>query len=286
SFTGPDIGGFAYDGNGELLTRWMQAAVLLPFFRGHSAKGTARQEPWSFGQPYEDINRRTIALRYKLLPYIYTAFAECAAEGWPIIRPLAMLEEGFADCDDQYLHGDSLMLAPVVEQGAASRAVRFPAGEWYDYWTGALQQGGETVTVEAPLHAVPLYARAGCVIPEWPTRQFVGDADPERLILRVFAGEGESRLYEDAGDGKAYLDGVYRWSDFRMTHAAGKLALEWAKSGAYTPAYERVTVYAAGLEGELARVLVDGQPVQWQADGGWITVECAPFDRLELVTGA
>ncbi len=284
-FTGPDIGGFAYDGNGELLTRWMQAALLLPFFRGHSAKGTARQEPWAFGQPYEDINRETIELRYRLLPYIYTTFAACAAEGWPIIRPLAMLEDGFADCDDQYLHGDSLMLAPVVEQGAVSRTVRFPAGDWYDFRTGGRQAGGETVSVEAPLHTVPLYARAGCVIPEWPVSQFVGDGNSEWLILRVFAGEGESRLYEDAGDGQAYLEGKYRWSDFRMTHAAGKLALEWAKSGAFTPPYDRVSVCVADLDAAPSRILADGQPVEWRTEAGWILVDCAPFDRLEVLTG-
>ena len=282
AFTGPDIGGFAFDADGELFTRWMQLAVLLPFFRGHSAKGTIQQEPWAFGEPYETVNRQTIELRYRLLPYIYTTFADCAAHGWPVIRPLASVDSGFADCVDQYLHGDSLMVAPVVRQGAVQREVRLPAGGWYDYWSGLRLNGGERFTVDAPLEKLPLFARAGRVIPEWPIRQFVGNGPPEHLILRVFAGDGESYLYEDAGDGHAYRDGGFRRSCFVMALDSERLTLRWHHEGAFDPEYEKVTVVIAGLVGDLRAVRIDGNPIAWQQDGVWCSIECATFANLEV----
>ncbi len=98
AFTGPDTGGFGGDTEPELFTRWMQLSSLLPFFRVHTAKKTISQEPWSFGQPYEDIARKAIELRYQLLPYLYSLFAQCSQNGWPIVRPLFMADAADRIC--------------------------------------------------------------------------------------------------------------------------------------------------------------------------------------------
>ena len=284
SFTGPDIGGFAGNADGELFTRWVQLGVLLPFFRGHTAKGTARHEPWAFGQPYEDINRRYIELRYRLLPYLYTAFAECAVHGWPIIRPLAFEDPAFADCDDQYLLGNALLAAPVVEQGAAQRTVRLPAGDWYDYWSGKRYEGGASYDVAAPLDMLPLFVRGGSVIPHWPVMQHTGEQTVEQLLLRVYVGHGQTALYEDAGEGKDYQDGVFRWSHFECLHDDhGGFDVTWQRTGAYQPAYRNVRLEIIGLDAAPPGVVLDGESVtDWRMEDGVLTFVGAVFDHLHV----
>ncbi|MBN1967116.1 MAG: glycoside hydrolase family 31 protein [Anaerolineae bacterium] len=285
SFTGPDVGGFAGDADGELFTRWVQLAAFLPFFRGHTRKGTVRQEPWAFGQPYEDICRRTIELRYRLLPYLYTAFALCAAHGWPIVRPLALRDAAFADCDDQYLLGEGLLVAPVVEQGAVSRTVRLPQGAWYGYWDAVRHDGGQTITVDAPLERLPLFVRAGTVLPHWPVRQYVGESPVGRLELRVYPGTGETPLYADAGAGKAYQEGEYRWSRFTTAYEVGaSLLLAWTREGPYQPDYDAAQVRVVGLEAAPQQVVVDGQlRDDWQFEAGVLSLLLPEFGTLRLL---
>ncbi|MBZ0277971.1 MAG: DUF4968 domain-containing protein, partial [Anaerolineae bacterium] len=201
--TGSDIGGFRGDADGELFTRWLQSSVLLPYFRSHSGLNTQPQEPWAFGQPYEVINRLTIDLRYRFLPYLYSAIALAREYGWPVIRPLFMAEplnRDLRSIDDCYLLGDAVLVAPVVEPGAVRRTVYLPVGEWYDYWTNDVLRGGRVVTVPAPLERLPLFVRAGTVLPLWPEMQYVGENPVETLLLRVYPGQSETVLYEDDGE--------------------------------------------------------------------------------------
>jgi alpha-glucosidase len=245
SFTGPDIGGFGHNADGELFVRWVQLGALLPFFRGHTAKGTAPHEPWAFGQPYEDIARRYIELRYRLLPYLYTVFALCAAHGWPIVRPPALADPSFADCDDEYLLGDALLVAPVVEREAAARTVRLPSGDWYDYWAGRRYGGDASYEIAAPLDALP--------------------------------------LYEDAGEGKAYQNGAFRWSRFVCGGTADALVVEWHRTGDYRPAYDRARLEVVGLVGAPEQVEVDGQPVaDWAFAEGVLRLVTGVFDTVSV----
>src|SRR5581483_5410711 len=203
AFTGPDIGGFAGDAEPELFTRWLQLGVVLPYFRVHTAFNTADQEPWAFGQPYEDIARRTINLRYQLLPYLYSQFAQNAQNGWPILRPLFMADpadERLRGVEDTFMVGDTLLAAPVLEKGQTEREVILPRGRWFNYHSNEVIQGGQTVRVNAPLDTLPLFARAGSVIPIWPVQQYVGQKSIDELHLRIYAGNGEVTLYEDAGE--------------------------------------------------------------------------------------
>ena len=283
AFTGPDIGGFGGNADGELFVRWVQLGAFLPFFRGHTAKDTIQHEPWAFGQPYEDIARRFIELRYRFLPVLYTAVAECAAHGWPIVRPLALLDPDLAGLDDAYLLGDTLLVAPVMAQGGTSRTVLLPAGTWYDYWTGKTVPGGDSFQVDAPLDALPLYVRAGTVLPHWPLMQYTDERPVETLELRLYAGEGTSPLYEDAGEGKAYLEGDYRWSHFETRQTSGSLAVTWSRQGDFRPGYTRVDLQVYGLAERPAAVRIDGAPVEdWAWADGVLTLNSAEFDTLEI----
>ena len=143
-FTGADVGGFRDDTDAELLTRWTQAACLMPFFRNHSAIDTIRQEPWVFGEPYEQIMRQFIELRYRLMPYLYSVAAVSAQRGLPMIRPMFMVDESDAklrDVHDQFMLGDALLVAPVMEPGATERTVTLPKGQWYNFGTGQAVPG-------------------------------------------------------------------------------------------------------------------------------------------------
>jgi alpha-glucosidase len=206
-FVGADIGGFQGDTNPELFLRWMQMGVLTPFCRNHSETNNVDQYPWSFGPEIHDLAREAVRLRYRLMPYIYSAFVRASETGEPVQRPLVLDYQGdpqVVDLDDQYLFGRDLLVAPVTEQGQTSRTVYLPEGDWYDWHTGELHPGGQRITVETPLERLPLYARAGAAIPMWTEAPASTDGyRPETVELHVFDpvvdGRWESVLVEDDG---------------------------------------------------------------------------------------
>ncbi len=253
--TGPDVGGFAGDPSPELFARWVQVGAFMPFFRIHSVIGSPPQEPWAFGPEIESIAARYIEWRYRLLPYLYSAVWQAAQTGLPIVRALALAypdDPATYSLDDEFLFGESLLVAPVVEEGATSREIYLPAGGWYDFWTGEQHEGPRRITCDAPLDTLPLYARAGSVIPLWPVMQYAVEKRPEALALRVYLGEGESTFYEDDGESPAPRHRLTTW---RVTDVGfSSRTLE----SAYHPGYERVVMVMAGLEREPSRVRLEG----------------------------
>lgn len=205
---GPDIGGYAGQASPELLTRWLQAGAFLGLMRVHTSTDTGDQEPWSHGPPWTDRNRSAIELRYRLLPYLYSLFHEAARTGVPPARPLWMEhpgEEEVACVEDQILLGSHLLVAPVMEEGAALRPVRLPRGTWYAFGDGHRHRGGRVVCADGSLDSgrVPLFARAGALIPWGAARQHTGEPPGPVLTVHAFAGAGAFILAEDAGDGPA-----------------------------------------------------------------------------------
>jgi alpha-glucosidase len=206
-FVGADIGGFQGDTNPELFLRWMQMGVLTPFCRNHSETNNIDQYPWSFGPEIHDLAREAVRLRYRLMPYIYSAFVRATETGEPVQRPLVLdhqYDPNVVDLDDQYLFGRDLLVAPVTEQGQTSRTVYLPEGDWYDWHTGELHPGGQRITVETPFERIPLFARAGAAIPMWAEAPMSTDGyRPESVELHVFDpvvdGRWESVLVEDDG---------------------------------------------------------------------------------------
>lgn len=284
AFTGPDTGGFSGSPSPELLVRWNQLSVFTPFFRNHTAVWTRDQEPWVHGEPYESLNRAAIELRYRMLPYIYTAFWQCSQTGLPMMRPLFLAfprDAATYRLQDEFLFGDALLVAPVLEQGATRRSVYLPAGQWYDFWSGQAHEGPATVEVDAPLDRLPLFARAGSVIPNAPVMQYVGERVPDPLTLHVFPGAGESLLYEDEGDGWAHKHGVYRLSRFTLEPTGEGWALRWRHEGAFLPPHSGVEVVIHGL-GACPTVRVDGRPVECAWEGGVARVATGAFAVCEV----
>jgi alpha-glucosidase len=284
--TGAAVGGFRGNADGELFTRWLQAACLMPLFFSHSAPGTLQHEPWSFGQPYEIINRVTIQLRYRLLLYLYSVVAQCKEFGWPVVRPLFMAEPdnpNLRSVDDCYMLGDAILVAPVLEPGAVSRSVYLPTGQWYDYWTNELLDGGQDLVVTAPLERLPLFVRAGTVLPVLPEMQFTGQATVDTLTLRVYPGRFETVLYEDRGEGMDFAQGDYRWVYVTCNWEESRLTIDRRVAGKFEPGYSKIKLEVVAFDEEPMEVRVDrqGAPL-WFYDDELLELTVDPFGRVEI----
>jgi alpha-glucosidase len=207
--SGPDIGGFAGKGDGQMFARWMGIGSLLPFARGHTGKGNIDKEPWSFGQEVEQTCRLALKRRYRLLPYIYTLMEEASRTGMPLVRPLFFLDPAdprLRDVDDAFLLGpDLLVVCRTSREGDWPEIVPLLEGDWQRI---SLVEG-DLEDEELPR----LYLRDGAVLPLGPVVDHSGQITDEGLELLVnpdAAGVATGSLYEDAGEGYGYRDGEYR----------------------------------------------------------------------------
>jgi alpha-glucosidase len=223
--TGIDIGGFWGDTQPELLVRFTQVGAFLPFCRNHTSKGTAHQEPWIFGEPYTSAIRDVLTLRYHLLPFWVTLAHTASATGAPMMRPLAWLapqDAASVVCDDQFLLDDELLVAPVLAEGATERSVVLPPGTWFAWETGATFAGGQTITQPVDLATIPLFARAGAIIPIAGDAQHTGEIPTEPLTLEIFlAGPGQT------AHGAIWDDDDHPQAEARGTYAAYEASAEW-----------------------------------------------------------
>lgn len=230
SFCGADVGGFQGDCTAELLARWTQVGAFYPFFRNHSAKGTVPQEPWRFGPEIEKICRQAIALRYKLMPYLVSCFWQASLEGLPVFRPLVLEwpdDPEVADLCDQALIGPDLMIAPAMRPGVRRRAVYFSGPGWFDLASGAFHRGGTWEVVDVPLEVMPIFVRAGAILPMLPVAGSTPAQERHTLNLAVFGTERVAgQWFDDDGVTTAYEDGAYdRWR-FEGQFEGSKLELD------------------------------------------------------------
>lgn len=232
AFVGTDVGGFGSDVTPELLIRWVQIGCFSPLFRNHSAKGTKAQEPWQFGEEVMNIYRKYVELRYRLLPYFYDAFYETEKKGMPVMRPLVLQYEkdkNTWNLNDEFLAGSSLLVSPVVEQGAEKKLVYLPEGTWYDYWTGEALSGSAYLIKDAPLDVCPVFVKGGAVIPNYPPQEYMGEKQVEELILDVYEGNGSYMHYQEDGVSFAYENGVF--NQYAFIQENGKLTIRLVHQG-------------------------------------------------------
>ena len=266
AFCGSDAGGFMEHASGELLARWMQMAALTPFFRNHSNTGTRNQEPWAFGLEVEEICRSYLGFRYQLLPYIYGLFAEAHRTGAPIMRALAWHFPGdpvAVSAGDQFLLGSSLLVAPVLRQGATARSVYLPAGNWFDFWSGQIHYGRQHVLAHAELAVLPLFVRAGSLIPLAALRQHTRPTEDSTIYLHLWPGApAQLTWYEDDGRSPGYASGAYheRLIEYLPGRRGGELRLA-AGRGRYRSRVRRWRVMIHGATRQY-RLRVGGAVVE------------------------
>ena len=243
SFAGVDIGGFLDDTTAELLSRWIETAVFSPLFRNHSCVGTRLQEPWQFGEPTLSIYRKYVKLRYQLLDYIYDLFADGESDGLPIMRPLVMHygeDPETANINDEFLVGESVLVAPVVTPATTKRLVYLPEGSWRDYWTGKQFVGKQHIVVDAPLDYLPLFIKENSILPVRPDSDSVDVATEKTITFKVWGEKGSYVHYQDDGESYDYRDGAYNEYDVDIDKGVVSITL---KHHGYGPVYQTIEVH-------------------------------------------
>jgi len=230
-----DIGGFV-SGNPddpayrELFIRWFQFGVFNPILRVHGTRSTGQNELWSYGPDAQKILVNFDRLRYRLLPYTYSLAWQTTHENYTPMRPLVMdfrSDTRAANIGDQFMYGPAILVNPVAEPSATTRRLYLPVAKWFDFWTGNSQDGGRIVDADAPLDRLPLFVRAGSIIPMGPDEEWSTEKPADPIELRIYPGaNGNFTLYEDEGDNYNYENGVYAtiplaWDDAGKTLTIG-----------------------------------------------------------------
>ena len=282
AFVGDDIGGFNGSPTPELLTRWMELGVFNPIYRNHAAKGTRDREPWVDGPEHEAIRKKYIEARYRLLPYIYTGMEEASRTGVPLMRPMFMefpTETTLATNGEEYMFGGGLLVAPKVWPFVGPYDVILPKGDWFNYWTGEKIAGGRTIQVEPPLDTLPVYVRAGTILPQQPVVQNVDESPTGGLELRVYPGpDCRGDLYTDEGNTLAYQKGEFLRVHFTCEAAPDHVSVHISSAeGPYRPWFKDVqlTIYGAG---KVRDISVDGKSAKnWKVEAGALRLENLPW---------
>jgi len=278
-FIGADIPGFSANPTPELAVRWMQYGAMTPFCRCHNEAGERDQYPWSFGPGVEKRNRAALELRYRLLPYIYSAFVRASETGEPIQRPLVFdfqNDRHARETDDAYLFGEALLVAPVFEPGQMARHVYLPNGTWVDWETGECHAGEQFITSAAPLDRIPVFARGGRVIPMYASApSSTMDHYPEVLELHVIIpeedGEFHSQLHEDDGISDAHAQGRFLRTTFCLTRKCNRVNLTASAMGDGFPEFRRKRLHAVLRGCPVERIEING--VEARPRGGRVEFE-------------
>lgn len=290
-FWGSDTGGFypSKELTGELYARWFQLSTFCASFRSHGRTWHLRL-PWGWNSgelgpvehprsqhpdpselhnsDIEPICRKYLELRYRLLPYNYTLARQACDTGLPLMRALWLHypdDLQAVQLGDEYLWGRDLLVAPVIKKGATVRRVYLPSGVWHDWWTGQRVQGPSWIDRPVDLATIPLYARAGAIIPLDPVRQYTSQPAAGPTLLRLHPGaDGTFTLYDDDGQSLGYgddSDAQTVWIRFRWDDAARRLTIEPDERMKQWPGgVRRFTVQAVDRNDELQQIDFRGQP--------------------------
>jgi alpha-glucosidase/alpha-D-xyloside xylohydrolase len=254
-YWGTDIGGFVPtpELTGELYVRWFQFGAFCPLFRAHGRTWHLRL-PWGWntgelgpnevasyggaGNPPESelhnaqvelICRKYLELRYRLMPYLYSCIRQTSLTGLPIIRALWLHHADDPTAvarGDEYLWGRDILVVPVTEKGASMRRVYLPRGWWYDFWTNERLNGGREIERAVDLETMPLYVRAGAIVPRGPVKQSTAEKTDDPLTLVIYPGAGGAfDLFEDDGRSFAYQRGAWMGLELRWMDTARRLSV-------------------------------------------------------------
>ena len=298
AFSGADAGGYAGTPTAELLTRWLEVAAFQPIDRDHTEKGTGDQEPWVGGADQEAIRRHFIETRYRLMPYLYTLAEESSRTGLPLVRPLflefpdALSDRHPIDTDlaaaGEFLLGPDLLIAPSpYPDELDGYSVELPSADWYDFWTGAKipkpapqapavldptaipeQAVPLSVRVSPELATLPVYVRAGSILPVAPLVQSTDETPQGPLTLRVYAGDSCSgELYQDDGKTYAYQHGDYLRMSFSCQKTAEGLLLKISPhEGTYPAWWKEIHAEIYGWSPAEGKILVNAKAVSSPID--------------------
>lgn len=259
-----DAGGFAMgERDPELYLRWLQMAVFTPIFRPHGSVNAPdpkipqiESEPVFYDEPNKSILRKFVQLRYQLMPYVYTLMYDAAAKGHPMVRPMFYhdnTDSNLYKATDQYMFGDALLVAPVLEKKAAKRSLYLPRGVWYDFFNPSKKyDGGTWIEVDVTTESIPVFVKGGSIIPTLPAFENTAFYPKDQLILHYYAAEGSAtrELYEDDGaNPKALAAKQFELIKLYGMKKENNAAMMLSSTGLYTgkPLQRNVEVFVHGL---------------------------------------
>ncbi len=251
-FTGMDIGGFTGNPSQPLYARWIQIGAFNPYFRNHTAVNTKSSEPWAYGEEVLEIARNYINLRYKLMPYLYSTFYEATQNGHPVMRSLAIdytFDKNIykTDFENQYQFGSAFMVAPF-EGYASFGKIYFPAGKWYDLYSGQVQNGDQQKIIEVNMHKLPVYVKESSIIPMQSLVQSTAQKPTDTLTVHIYKGDINNRFvyYEDDGESYAYENGAYYKRAITYNAAKNEIVFDKAE-GSLSSKFTKIKIVLHGF---------------------------------------
>ena len=283
SFAGYDIGGFVGNTNPKLFARWIALGTFCPLFRAHTMINSNSSEPWAFGEEVEAIASNYIRLRYKLMPLIYTAFYLSSESGIPISKSLS-IDSTFDDkvyhgeFENQYLFCDNLLVAPVESYKEITK-IYFPEGTWYHLFSGEKLGGSQELLWECPIEYLPVFVKAGAILPMQSAKNFTEDFNDGQLNLHIYQGMGKSEqlIYEDDGKSTAYLDSLFSKILIQMDFSANKLSIEKIAAN-YESEYHTANFFFHGMQFHEASL--DGKMIEISYKNVAFLDEISEYDPL------
>jgi alpha-glucosidase len=266
SFSGSDIGGFAYQPTPELFARWVQLGVFHPFCRVHSSGDHGEQEPWSFGDEVAEVVKKFVEIRYQLLPYIYTMFYKYVNDGDPMLQPLVYYDQEDTQTHyraDEFFFGSQILVCPIQEANAKGRRLYLPKGNWYNFWNNKIEAGKHEFWIDVAFDEMPIFIKEGAIIPKYPIQQYVGEKIIDQVTLDVYykLGKEKSLFYDDAHDGYDYNKGRFALKTFRLNGKENELIIQCHTDGNFNSTYNYFLLNLIGLPFEIKALEVDNETI-------------------------
>ena len=245
-FNGVDIGGFGGDSNKELLIRWLEANLFIPFLRNHSTLHTKAQEPYAYDEETLNIFKKYLKIRYEFIPYLYNLAQEMSFKGEPIVSPLFYHfedDENTLEINDEYMVGDSLLVAPILDKDARIRMIYLPKGTWIDLFTGKKYIGGKYIIFAENLAESGYFIKNNTLIPMFENLKHIKKSEIDTLVIKVFGNSGKAKIYEDDGETLDYEKGIYNIYEARVNK--DKFTFKKVK-GSYDSPFKKIKLIKDG----------------------------------------
>ncbi|UBM58348.1 DUF4968 domain-containing protein [Marinilongibacter aquaticus] len=259
------MGGFEHVADPELYIRWCQFGLFSPLSHLFGMEHPNYKEPWNYGMEAVNIFRKYTQIRYELLPYIYSSAYQMYQSGTPLMRALVFHfqdDPNVYPITDQYMFGENLMICPVTTKGAQTRVVYLPEGQWLDLWTSKVYSGKQHINILSPLDIMPIFLKAGGLLPSQEVEQYIGQKDIKTLNVKVFpAKSGQFELYEDDGKSMQYQSGDFAKSWLKCERTDREIVLSKSSpTGRYPSKFQHLN-WEIFLQNKPSALLINGKQV-------------------------
>ncbi|MBO9657396.1 MAG: DUF5110 domain-containing protein, partial [Chitinophagaceae bacterium] len=267
------MGGFEHAADPELYIRWVQFGMLSPLAMVFGMDHPGYKEPWNYGEDGLRNFKKYDSLRYRLLPYIYSHAYKMYKDGTPLMRALVFDyqdDENVYQIGDQYLFGDNMLVCPVTTKGAQTRTIYLPEGEWFDFWTGKKYAGKKYFNIVTPLDTLPIFVKAGGIIPMQPVMNYTGEKITDTITVNVYPGGSSSfDLYEDDGTSLKYQQNEFAVTTIKSTFSSAEGSVTISKpAGSFKPE-KHIFLLRVNAVGKPKNVSENGKTLdqsRWQYD--------------------